>query len=506
MKIKPAILLLAVLTGPVLQAEIKPNALFSDNAVLQQGLDVPIWGTAREGEPVAVSIAGRQASTVARDGKWIVRLKNLPGGGPYTLTLKGDRELAFHNIMVGEVWVCSGQSNMERQLGPRPPQKPIFNWEQEVAAANYPAIRQFLVGRKTPAQPATEVEGKWVVCSPSTVATFTAVGYFFGRDIHLARKVPVGLIHTSWGGTCAEAWTRHEVMEQDPLLRPNLDKRDAAIKTYPAQLAKYRAEEPKLLAAYQTALAESAKNHTKPPAKPAPPRDPRGANTPSSLYHGMIAPLLPYGIRGVIWYQGESNAGNADVYRTLFPAMITDWRKQWGQGGFPFLYVQLAPFRGSNPWIREAQFLTLGKTPNTAMAVTTDCGDANDIHPPHKQPMGARLALAARALAYGERIEYSGPIFQKAESQPSSVVLSFTHAGGGLVAKDGPLKGFQIAGEDKKFVDAEARIEGDKVRVSSPQVGKPLAVRYGWSAVPDVNLFNQNGLPASPFRTDDWPK
>ena len=221
----------------------------------------------------------------------------------------------------------------------------------------------------------------------------------------------------------------------------------------------------------------------------------------------MIAPLLPYGIRGVIWYQGESNAGNADVYRTLFPAMITDWRKQWGQGGFPFLYVQLAPFRGSNPWNREAQLLTLGKTPNTAMAVTTDCGDANDIHPPHKQPM--RRAPGSRRPRIGlRRADSNTPApfskRRKASLHPSCFPSPTPVAG--WVAKDGPLKGFQIAGEDKKFVDAEARIEGDKVRVSSPQVNEPLAVRYGWSAVPDVNLFNQNGLPASPFRTDDWPK
>jgi len=489
---------------PFARAEIVPHPLFSDNAVLQQDMEVPVWGTARNGEKVTVRIAGQVVSTTAKEGKWMVRFNELKAGGPFTMTLKGDNEITLKNILVGEVWVCSGQSNMERQLGLRPPQKPIFDWEAEVAAANYPQIRHVQIPFVAVDAPQSSVQCQWTVCSPQSVQAFTAVGYFFGRDLYRARKVPVGLIHSSKGGTPAEAWTRHEVLVSDPLLAAIPAQHARNLATFEERLAKFKAQEPKLMAAHKAAVEKAKAQGQRLPRIPVAPVNPAtDRNRPACLYNGMIAPLLPYAMRGVIWYQGESNSGNAKCYQTLFPAMIADWRKQWGQGAFPFLFVQIAPYSGMKPEIREAQFLTWQRTPGTAMAVTTDCGDAEDIHPIHKQPVGARLALAARALAYGEPIEYSGPAYAGLKIQGSRAVVSFTHLGGGLLAKGGPLKGFTIAGADGKFEPAQAEIVGDNVVVSSQQVAMPVAVRYGWANVPEVNLFNKADLPASPFRTDE---
>lgn len=504
-KLLPALVIATA--SPLVQAKIVPHPLFSDNAVLQHGMQVPVWGTARDGEKVTVRLAGQKVSTTTKDGKWMVRFKELKAGGPFTMTLKGDNEISVKNILIGEVWVCSGQSNMERQLGLRPPQKPISNWEAEVAAADYPQIRHVQIPAVAADAPRSSVACKWKVCSPQTAADFTAVGYFFGRDLHLARGIPVGLIHASRGGTPAEAWTRPEVLEKDPVLAtiPARHARDLA--TYAERLAKYKADEPQLLAAYSAAVEKAKAEKERWPRKPAAPVDPATDKyRPSCLYNGMIAPLLPYAMRGVIWYQGEANSRSAGLYQTLFPAMIADWRKQWGQGEFPFLFVQIAPHWMMTPEIREAQFLTWKRTPGTAMVVTTDCGNAEDIHPSHKQPVGARLALAARALAYGEAIEYSGPAYAGVRIEGTCAVVSFDHLGGGLLAKDGPLKGFTIAGADGRFEPAQAEIVGDNVVVSSPQVVVPVAVRYGWANVPEVNLFNQAGLPASPFRTDDAPR
>ena len=487
-----------------LQADVVPNALFSDNAVLQQQRPVPVWGTAADQEKVTVEFAGQKLETVATNGNWLVTLQPIAASAtPQTMTIRGSNTVTLTNLLIGEVWVCSGQSNMERQLGLRNGQKPIVNWEAEAASANYPEIRQFLVKQTAASNPIASPTGSWVVCSPTTAANFTAVGYYFGRDLYHNLKVPVGLIHSSWGGTPAEAWTRHEAMATNPLLAPMLDRQTKDVASYPERLAKYQADEPKLKADYTNACAVALAAAKPTPRPPAPPRDPsKDSHAPSVLYNGMIHPLLPYAIRGVIWYQGESNGGRAKEYQTLFPAMIADWRTQWKEGDFPFLYVQVAPFFKMGPEIREAQFLTLKKAPNTAMAVITDHGDAQDIHPPEKEPVGARLALAARALAYGQKLEYSGPLFESAKVDGNTMTISFTHAGKGLVAKDGPLKGFIIAGADKVFVPATAEIKGESVVVSAPQVAAPVAVRYGWTNVPDVNLFNADGLPASPFCTD----
>jgi sialate O-acetylesterase len=339
---------------------------------------------------------------------------------------------------------------------------------------------------------------------------FSAVGYYFGRDLVKHLGVPVGLIHGSTGGSKAEAWTSHEMLASNPALAPILQRySNDVVATYPERLAKFQADEARVKADYATACAQALAQGKPTPRPPSltPPVDPAKGNvhTPSGLFNGVIHPILHYPMRGVIWYQGETNMDRAAEYRDLFPALIADWRAQWGQGDFPFLFVQLPPYRGTPPDIREAQFLTLAKAANTAMVVTTDCGDTSDIHPNRKEPVGQRLALAARSLAYGEKLEYSGPLYSASRIEGNKVILSFTHTGSGLMAKDGPLKGFTIAGADQKFVPAQAEITGETVTVSSPDVALPTAVRYGWSNVPDVNLFNKDGLPASPFRTDNFP-
>lgn len=276
---------------------------------------------------------------------------------------------------------------------------------------------------------------------------------------------------------------------------------EKAVADYPAKLAAYQQNLPQLTEKHKQDVAAAQQQGKPAPGLPGPPRSPVD-RPPGCLFNAMIAPLIPFPIKGAIWYQGESNGGRGRQYQTLFPLMIADWRQRWGEGDFPFLFVQIAPYRGADSAIREAQLLTFKSAPNTDMVVTTDIGDPNDIHPTHKAPVGERLALAARVLAYGEKTEYSGPVFDSAKIAGPQVTLSFTHVGGGLVAKDGPLKGFELAGADKKFVPAEAQIQGQTVVVTSDRAPNPVYVRYGWAPSPEVNLFNNDGLPASPFRTD----
>jgi len=505
-----ALLASLCLSGELL-AEVIPNALFGDNAVLQQGRRVPVWGSAEEGEKVTVSFGEQKAEIVTKDGKWMVWLDPMKANSnPQTMTIAGaNNTVTLSNVLVGEVWVCSGQSNMEwklsRLVDPGTKRGTPQKWQQDVAAADYPEIRHLTVPHQSSKSPLSNLDAKWEICSPQTIPDFSAVGYYFGRDLHRELKVPIGLIHSSWGGTLAEAWTRHEALSSNPALASILKRYASYVESFPKRLAQYKAKEADLLAEHQKACIQAEKEGKEPPRAPAPPHDPHTYhNVPSRLYNGMINPLLPYAIQGVIWYQGESNSGAADVYRNLFPALIADWRAQWGQGDFPFLFVQITPHNNMTPEIREAQFLTLGKASNTAMAVTTDVGDAQNIHPIKKEPVGQRLALAARAIAYAQPIEYSGPLYKSAQINGNSMTISFDHTGTGLLAQDGPLKGFAIAGEDKVFVPAQAEIKGETVVVTAPQVTNPIAVRYGWANVPEVNLYNQEGLPASPFRTDDW--
>lgn len=515
------VLTAAALAGQQARADIKLHPLFSDGMVLQRGVNCPIWGTADPGEMVSLSLSAAKEnvslavggfSAAGKDGKWRINIEvsSEITGGPYTLTIKGKNTITLKDVYVGEVWICSGQSNMEFHLSG------AHNAKEAIAKAKNPKIRLFTVPRNTSDKPLSEFKGqpKWQECNPDTAKNFTAVGYFFGRDLQKALDVPVGLIHTAWGGTRAEAWSTRAALEKNPQLKDMLEQyhknQVSAVANYEKALKKYEED----LAKHKKAVAKAKEEGQKPPRAPRKPFSPeRNPHRPAVLYNAMIHPLQPFAIKGAIWYQGESNAGRAYQYRTLFPTMIQSWRATWKRGDFPFLFVQLAPFKAivSEPqesdWaeLREAQLLTSLHLKNTGMAVITDVGNPKDIHPKKKEPVGARLALAARAIAYGEKIEYSGPILDKMTVKDGKAVLHFTHVGKGLQSKDGPLHGFTIAGPDRKFYNAKAEIQGENVLVWCDKVTKPVAVRYGWADCPVVNLWNKDGLPASPFRTDDFP-
>jgi len=474
------------------RAELKLHTLFADHMVLQADFNCPIWGTADAGEEVSVSIGGQKKTAKAdADGKWSLKLDPLKAGGPHEMTVAGKTSVTVKDVLVGEVWVCSGQSNMEWVVSNS------NNFDEEKAAANFPNIRHFLVKKNPQDTPIATLSGDWKLTTPETVGGFTAVGYFFGRELHQKLNVPVGLIHTSWGGTAAELWTSKPVLEGNPVLKPIVEGFTKRMESYEKQLAGHKE-------ALEKANAEN---------KPAP-KAPNKPMAPSCLYNGMIAPVLPYGIKGAIWYQGESNAGGAKQYQTLFPEMIKNWRKDWGQGDFPFGFVQLANYQArkeqpaDSNWaeLREAQTMTLS-LPKTGMAVIIDIGDAKDIHPRNKQDVGKRLALWAQSQVYGKELVYSSPLYESMKVEGGKVRVKFKHAGTGLEAKGEKLTGFSIAGEDKKFVWADAKLDGfDSVIVSSDKVTAPVAVRYAWADNPECNLYNKEGLPASPFRTDDWAK
>lgn len=619
------------------------SPMFSENMVLQRDQPGAVWGWAKPGEKVAVTLAGQSASAVAAaDGKWRAQLPPLPAGGPHVMTVKGHEERTLNNILIGDVWLCSGQSNMGFTVGAS------NRAAEEIAAANFPEIRLLKIPNTTAAVPQPTFDGAgWKVCTPQSVGGFSAVGYFFGRKLHQDLKVPIGLINSSWGGTIAEAWTSRQALAplkdfnqamedlesrakaaapsaapeqwyvthdagsaegKAPWAAADLDDSawpmmnqpqewsasgvaelanfdgvvwfrrsleipaDAAGKVARLHLGAIDDEDTVWLNGTRIGATEGfAKSRVYPiPAgllKPGantlavrvldasygggfsgpadqmklelagikplpltagwhyhigadlkktaafPKRVGDNPNVPTVLYNAMISPLLPFGIKGAIWYQGESNAARAAQYRKLLPALIGDWRKQFGQGDFPFYIVQLANFTNKRPdpgdsdWaeLREAQALTAKNTPNCGLAVAIDIGAANDIHPKNKQEVGRRLALEALAKTYGKDVVSSGPVFKAAKREDGGLRLSFDHLGGGLSARGGALKGFAIAGEDKKFVWADAKIEGETVSVSSPQVPAPVAVRYAWEHNPDATLFNQAGLPAVPFRSDDWP-
>ncbi len=625
-------------------ADLRLAQVFSDHGVLQREKPLPVWGWAAPGAAVTVTLAGQsKAATAAADGRWSVTFEPLAlSATPLELVASsGAAKATASDLLVGEVWVCSGQSNMEMSAG-----WGIRDAEKEVAAATFPKIRLLNVGKNAADKPAADLAGTWAVCSPQTIGNFTAVGYFFGRDLQRGLgDVPVGLIESAWGGTPAQAWTSHEVLAGVPALAGYAKQFDEVMAGYPAAKAAYderlkaapasnnqhddtgwekpaldvttwkdmplpqnweatglnidgvvwfrrTVEIPAASAGKDLALSlgpiddqdttwwdgekvgamggwNDPRDYTVPAtlvtagkhviavrvvdtgggggfhgkpeqmfakpavgeaislagpwqfsvaeeiaAKPQPPMGPGNPWLPSSLRNGMITPIIPFAIRGAIWYQGESNAGSAWQYRTLFPAMIRDWRTAWGEGDFPFYFVQLANFMpaaktpGESDWaeLRDAQFFTLRSLPATGMAVAIDIGEATDIHPKNKQEVGRRLSLWALADIHGQKLEASGPLYTSAKVEGAGIRVSFDHLGGGLVAKDGALKQFAIAGEDHKWVWADALIDGDSVMVSSALVDKPVAVRYAWNNNPDgCNLYNQAGLPASPFRTDDWP-
>lgn len=498
-----ASILLGAFLGSAAIADVVPHALFAPHAVLQRDQPLPVWGFAAPGEKVFVSLAeARAEATADAEGRWNVTLPAQPAGGPHTLVLEGNNRVKLPDIWLGEVWLCSGQSNMERELGPRKYQPLIENWQAEAASADYPRIRHFAVDRRPSSTPRTDTKGSWLVCSPETASRFTAIGCYFARDLHHALDgVAVGLIHSSWGGTPVEAWTSRETLQS--VVPQAVTDYDRAVANFPAQLAAYQADEPRLLAEWAAATEKASAEGKPAPRKPAPPGSiTESPTSPSTLYQGMIHPLVPCAMRGVLWYQGEANAGNPALYQKTFPALIADWRARWRSPDLPFLFVQLAPHHRLSPEIREAQFLTWRSTPRTAMVVITDAGDAQDIHPARKEPVGQRLALAARGLVYGHDIVSSGPIFAGASFADGRATVRFDSIGGGLVAKDGPLRGFEVSADGKTFVPASAKIHGATIIASNPEIPAPVAVRYGWANIPDVNLYNTASLPASPFRSN----
>jgi sialate O-acetylesterase len=626
-------------------ADVKLPKIFSSNMVLQQGIKIPVWGWAENGERITVSFNGQTVRTKAdNEGKWKVNLSEQNYGGPYDLIVQGKNTIDLQNVMVGEVWVCSGQSNMEWQV------VNSNNAEEEVAAADYQGIRLFTVPKAVAQFPKDDIsEGEWVECSPETVAGFSAIGYFFGRDLHQELNVPIGLIHTSWGGTVAETWISPNTMSNDPDFREKLielqqmdlesyrkarldqvkellggeiptedkgivdgepvwagldysDGHWRSIKTpmywenqgyididgvgwyrkeiqlnenhtntnLTLHLGKVDDSDITFINGIEIGRTENKydedriytidKKYLNPGNNMIVVRvqdtggnggiwgDPKnqflaignekmdisgdwkfriskaevgsvnvGPNSyPTLLFNAMINPLIPYGIKGAIWYQGESNAGRAKQYQRIFPALINDWRNHWQQGDFPFLFVSLANFMeppkepGESDWaeLREAQTKTLS-LPNTGMALAIDIGEADDIHPRNKQDVAKRLALNAFKMAYEKNVVHSGPMYDSVEFKDGKAYISFSETGSGLEVKDryGYLKGFTVAGPDRKFHWAKAELVDNKtVVVYSEEISNPVSVRYGWANNPDdVNLYNKEGLPANPFRTDDWP-
>ena len=500
-------LLLLACVASFAAADVTLPAMFADHMVLQCDRALPVWGWAEPGEQVSVTL-GDQTKTATADasGKWSVTLAELEAGGPHTLSVKGNNTIEVADVLVGEVWVCSGQSNMAMSVARS------ANFPEEQAAANHPRLRMFTVARTPAETPQERCGGDWRVCAPETVGGFSATAYFFGRELHRRLDVPVGLINSSWGGTPVQAWTSLKTQQAVPELEPMLESWKRQVEAYDPVVAKERYE--KQLAGWKEKVEKAKAAGKQPPRRPRAPGDPRmSPHRPANLYNGMIAPLVPYALRGGIWYQGESNAGGAaNLYGVQLTTMIKNWREVWDQGEFPFEWVQLPNFRTpqqapveTSGWVivQEEMLKSLALS-NTGMAITVDIGEAGNIHPKNKQDVGKRLALWALGTTYGKELVYSGPIYKSHAAQDGAIVVEFAHAGGGLVAKGDTLKGFAIAGADKKFVFAEAKIEGDKVIVSSPEVPEPAAVRYAWAANPNCNVYNKANLPASPFRTDDW--
>ena len=545
------IVLSLVILLPRAMAELHVPAQISDHMILQREMAVPIWGTGTAGESVTAEFAGQSKTTrVGADGKWMLKLDSLPASAEAReLVIKSrDETLKIRDVLVGDVWLASGQSNMG---------SPLSSGSAALAlpTANDPLLRFFNVTKTVAAEPLAEPRGKWEPATPDAAKNFSAVAYFFAREIRRSQNVPVGVFNAAWGGTPIQTWMSLESIRREPPITKTLADWDKAlaqhqaVKDQPQLMADYLADmkdwETNVMPAFKAAqkahneemdAARAAGQPAKPgpqPSRPEPvtpdpiamPSSSKRPSTPTISYNGMIAPLIPYAIRGAIWYQGEADGSHGPEYRVWFPRLIEGWRAAWGQGDFPFLYVQI-PGNGKDPdpvaksgmpFTREAQSLGL-KLPNTGMAVTIDIGDPKEVHPDNKCYVGGRLGLVGRKVAYGEKVVASGPVYEGFTVEGNTVKLRFSETGSGLAIGQAPwvaagtqpippdkLVGFFVAGEDKKWVEAEARIEGDTVLVSSAQVPQPAAVRYAWANSPRANLSNKEGLPAGPFRTDDWP-
>ena len=512
MKLTTLTTLLAALAFTA-RAELKLPAIIGDNMVLQQKQTNPLWGWDTPGTEVTVKFAGQTKTAKAdADGKWTVKLDPVPANAkPATISIKGSSAKELQNVLVGEVWICSGQSNMQWNVGS------CWDADLEIASAKHPNIRLISVPQVGTQEPQKDFNGSWKECSPETVGGFSAVGFFYGRVLHKILDVPVGLINNAWGGSAAEAWVRRDLLEKDPrfkLLMANTKNNetflssDAAKKKFEADLANWKKQ------------ADEAKKAGKPFTIRAP-RSPdswlTGNARPGNIYNGVLLPTIGYGIKGAIWYQGESNAGRAYEYASLFPFMIQDWRTEWKQGDFPFYWVQLADFMAektdaeqatASSWaeLRESQTKTQNAIPNGGQAVIIDLGEANDIHPKNKRDVAERLARWALVKDYGMKLPYRSPEFKSAEFTGGKAIVTLDTFGGTLRTVDvSEVKGFVVCGEDKKWTWADAKIIGrDKLEVSAKGVAKPVAVRYAWSDNPVCNLLTTDGLPVTPFRSDDF--
>lgn len=509
----PALTLLIAACALSARAELKLPAIIGDNMVLQQQLANPLWGWDTPGTDVTVTFGAQSKTAKAgADGKWTVKLDPVPANAtPATISIKGTTARELKNVLVGEVWVCSGQSNMQWNVG--------SSWDAdlEIASAKHPQIRLISVPQVGTQEPQNDFKGEWKECSPATVGPFSAVGFFFGRVLHKTLDVPVGLINNAWGGSACEAWVRRDVLEKDPrfkLLTDGAKKNedflssDAAKKQYETNQAAWQKQ------------ADEAKKAGKPFTTRAP-QSPQGWLTgnarPGNIYNGVLLPTIGYGIKGAIWYQGESNAGRAYEYASLFPLMIEHWRNEWKQGDFPFYWVQLADFMAektdatqsvSSSWaeLRESQTKTQNAIKNGGQAVIIDLGESNDIHPKNKRDVAERLARWALVKDYGLKLPYRSPEFKAADFNGGKATVTLDTFGSTLRTVDvSEVKGFAVCGEDKKWAWAEAKIVGkDKLEVSAKDVAKPVAVRYAWADNPVCNLFSADGLPVTPFRSDDF--
>jgi sialate O-acetylesterase len=509
---RPALTPLLLLVGfaTTARADVSLNNMFGDHMVLQQGIRNKVWGKADPGEAVTVTFAGQShATTAGRDGAWHVFLDPVAEyGGPHVLAVKGNNRISFQDVLVGEVWLCSGQSNMQWSVNQ------VNDPDIEKAAAKFPQIRLVTVPQVGVQEPQWNFNGRWQACGPETVGEFSAVGYFFGRQLHQTLGVPVGLVDNAWSGSAAEAWVRRDKLAAHATLKAIHErwvKQEAdiaaAIAAFPAKIEAWKAA----VEQAQAAGMPAPEQPKKPDENPL-----KGNHRPGNIHAGVLSPSIGYGIRGVIWYQGESNADRAWQYRTLFPFMIASWREEWGLGDFPFYWVQLADFKaeqaepGESDWaeLREAQTLTMQALPNTGEAVSINLGEGKDIHPKNKQDVARRLARWALAETYKvPGIECRSPLYKGMEKADARIVLAFDHVAGGWRPFDvkEPI-GFTIAGEDRKFVPAKATIRKDgRIEVWSDAVPAPVAVRYAWADNPVCNMYSGAGLPLTPFRTDDFP-
>jgi sialate O-acetylesterase len=490
---------LVLFTSHIVVAQVKLPAIISDNMILQQNSKVALWGWAQPGEKVTILNTWNNKSTsVTADasGKWLTYVATSKAGGPYRLNFKASNSVEVNNVLLGEIWLSSGQSNMEFFVGKTSNSSytGVNNYEEVIKDAEHPDIRLIDVPNKVADEPQADFKGEWKLCTAKTIDTFSAVAYFFAREVNRATGFPVGIINSTWGGTPAESWTKKEVLQSDSDLKQILVRYQKALDVFPTENEKYKA-------AFASWRADSSKTKGTAPRAPL---GPTSNLSPSKLYNGMIVPLEPYTIKGVIWYQGESNADRAFQYRKLFSAMIKNWRGDWNNAKLPFYFVQISPHRSQNPEIRDAQLYVYHHVPLTGMAVTTDNGDSLNIHPRNKELVGKRLSLWALHNDYGQKnITASGPLYRSMKIEGNKIRISFDFDKG-LLATDGEVKEFTIAGDDQNFVPAKAKIEGNTVVVWNEQVQNPKAVRFAWSNVPHPNLYNGAHLPASPFRTDSW--